>query len=50
MLELLQLLFLVSLAGSVVWLVYLARHQDAAGAGIERSLREEEARPPFSRP
>lgn len=49
MLQLLQFLFLASLAGSVAWLVYLARHQDAADAGIDRSIREEEARP-FRRP
>lgn len=30
MLAFAQVLFLASLAGAVVWLVYLARHQDAA--------------------
>ncbi len=27
-----QMFFLAALAGAVVWLVYLAHHQDAAGA------------------
>lgn len=35
MLTLAQMLFLASLAGAVLWLAYLARHQDAAGAAAQ---------------
>ena len=30
-----QMTFLASLAGAVLWLAYLARHQDAAGEPME---------------
>ena len=46
MLEAVQMLFLASLAGSVVWLAYLARHQDAASrADAGRPGFDGQARP-----
>jgi hypothetical protein len=45
-----QMLFLAGLLGAVAWLVYLASHQDAAGAADrpEPSERRSLPRRPFS--
>ena len=44
MLAFAQVLFLASLAGAVAWLVYLARHQDAADNGDRHAPRQRDRR------